>query len=320
MTEAVSESRMAAPRRGAPWLDRGGNFSPFKTLVFVLLFLPALDAAYGLATSVSGGAAGGVLFSAARPLTIALHEIGDWAIRLLLIALAITPMMRILRRPRLLQVRRMIGVAAFFYVAAHLVLYVADQKFDLLHVASEIALRFYLTIGFVALLGLAVLASTSTDGMIARLGPERWQSLHRWVYPLTAIGLFHYFLQSKINVTQPVLMTGFFWWLMVYRLLGLKRLGRFAVARRPAGPPFAWLVGLAVVSAVATALTEILWYAIATNVDPARVFAAHFSFAIMPRPAWWVLAIGLVVALASAVVGRLQKKAAPPRVATGRHA
>lgn len=319
MSEAASEARMATPRRGAPWLDRGGNFSPFKTLVFVALFLPGLDAAYGLATSVSMPA-GGVLFSQARPLTIALHEVGDWAIRLLLIALAITPMMRILRRPRLLQVRRMIGVAAFLYVAAHFILYIVDQKFDLLHVASEIALRFYLTIGFVALLGLAVLAATSTDGMIERLGAARWQGLHRWVYPLTAIGLFHYYLQSKINVTQPVLMTGFFYWLMLYRLLGLKRLGRFAVARRPAGPPVAWLIGLAVTSGLATAFTEALWYALATGVDPVRVLSANLSLAVAPRPAWIVFAAGLAVTGASVVAGRLQKKAAPPRGTTGRRA
>ncbi|MQT14463.1 sulfite oxidase heme-binding subunit YedZ [Segnochrobactrum spirostomi] len=318
MTETASEARMPASRRGAPWLDRGGSFSPFKTLVFVLLFLPGLDAAYGLATSVSMPG-GGALLSQARPLTIALHEVGDWAIRLLLIALAITPMMRILRRPRLLQVRRMIGVAAFVYVAAHLILYIVDQKFDLLHVASEIALRFYLTIGFVALLGLAVLAATSTDGMIERLGAARWQALHRWVYPLTAIGIFHYYLQSKINVTQPVLMTGFFYWLMLYRLLGMKRLGRFAVARRPAGPPVAWLIGLAVASGLAMAFTEALWYALATGVDPVRVLSANLSTAVAPRPAWVVFAAGLAVAVASVVAG-LQKKAAPPRVATGRRA
>ena len=78
----------------------------------------------------------------------------------------------------------MVGVAAFAYALAHLSLYIVDQKYDLLHVASEIVLRFYLTIGFVTLLGLGALAATSTDAMIKRLGAARWNRLHKIVYAL----------------------------------------------------------------------------------------------------------------------------------------
>ena len=82
----------------------------------------------------------------------------------------------------------MIGVGAFVYAACHITLYVADQMFDLWKVASEIVLRLYLTIGFTALLGLAALAITSTDGMVRRLGGKRWQRLHNIIYGIGAAG------------------------------------------------------------------------------------------------------------------------------------
>ena len=89
-------------------------------------------------------------------------------------------------------------------------------------IASEIVLRFYLTIGFVALWGLTSLSVTSTDFMIRRMGP-RWNRLHKTVYILAALALFHYYLQSKADVSDPVMMTGFFLMLMLYRAL-VKRL------------------------------------------------------------------------------------------------
>src|SRR5688500_3787062 len=101
---------------------------------------------------------------------------GDWAIRSLMMSLAVTPLRRIANWPKLIMVRRMLGVTALFYALAHLTLYTIDLKLDLLRVASEIALRFYLTIGFVALLGLIALGSTSTDAAIKRLG-KRWNRL-----------------------------------------------------------------------------------------------------------------------------------------------
>ncbi len=87
-----------------------------------------------------------------------------------------------------------------------------------MHVASEIALRFYLTIGFIAWLGLAALAATSTDAMIRRLGP-RWKTLHSLVYGIAAIALLHFMIQAKADVSEPVMMTGFFLILMLFRVL-----------------------------------------------------------------------------------------------------
>src|SRR5436190_23609733 len=136
-----------------PWYDYSRRLSPLKLAVFVALFVPVSWVATAFAFDLLG----------ARPLNEAIHQIGLWTIRLIFIALAITPLRQIWQWPRLILVRRMIGVGAFAYILCHFSLYWVDQAFDVVKIATEIAVRFYLTIGFVALLGLAALAATSTD-------------------------------------------------------------------------------------------------------------------------------------------------------------
>lgn len=277
-----------------PWLDRSGRLSGLKLSVFLALFLPGMWIAVAWAFATPDPAAGGLLAGAvtsatdAMPVTKALHEIGLWTVRLLLLALAVTPLRRLAAWPALAQVRRMIGVAAFAYAAAHLILYFVQQNYRLGFVASEIALRFYLAIGFVTLLGLSVLALTSTDGAMRRLGGRRWQRLHYLVYPLTALGLLHFFLQSKIDVSEPVLMGGLFIWLMLYRL-AYRWNGERSLAL--------WhLFALACASAALAMAGEWAWYESMTTLGGSRVFAANFSFAAGLRPAWWVLIAGLAMA------------------------
>ncbi|MFM9860953.1 protein-methionine-sulfoxide reductase heme-binding subunit MsrQ [Pseudoxanthobacter sp. M-2] len=305
----------------APWRDRTGRFSPLKTVTLAGLVLPGLIAAVTLmlADSPAPGAGlpvggpniggpnigpAGIGGEAARPITDAIHATGDWAVRILLLSLAITPAMRSLRWPRALILRRMIGVAAFAYVAAHFLLYVVDQQFDLAKVASEIALRIYLTIGFVAFVGLAALAATSTDAAVRRMGPVAWQRLHRIAYVLAVLALLHFFMQSKIDVSQPVLMSGFLIWLMGWRLVvALRR----RAGREPL-PSVVDLLALAVAAAVLTVVTEALWYAVATGVDPWRVIRSNLDFGFVIRPVWWVLAAGLAVTAVAWWRGRTAPK------------
>jgi sulfoxide reductase heme-binding subunit YedZ len=310
----------------APWRDRTARFSPLKAVTLAGLLLPGLIAAItlvladapppGAGPALGGPNIGPALLpgvgEAARPITDAIHTVGDWAVRFLLLSLAVTPAMRSLRWPRALIVRRMIGVAAFAYVAAHFLLYVADQQFDLAKVASEIVLRIYLTIGFAALVGLAVLAATSTDAAVRRLGAAAWQRLHRIVYVLAVLALLHFFMQSKIDVSQPTLMSGLFIWLMGWRLVVLlrRRAGREPV------PSVVDMLVLAVAAAVLTVATEALWYAVATGVDPWRVVRSNLDFGYAIRPVWWVLLAGLAAAAAAWWRGRTAPKRGagrPPR-------
>lgn len=228
----------------------------------------------------------------AKPIEAATHELGLWTIRLLTITLAITPLRRIAGWRRLIHVRRMLGVATFCYALAHLLLYVVDQKFNLGRVAGEIAVRFYLTIGFVGVLGLAVLAATSTDRAIRRLG-KQWTRLHKAVYPIALLGLAHFFIQPKIDVSEATVMAGIFVMLMAYRLAN-----RFRVSLTPLS-----LTVIAVGVAAITVGLEVAWYAAATGVDPIRILQANLDFSFMVRPTWWVLGTGLVIVLASLAKG-----------------
>ncbi len=197
-----------------PWLDRAGRLSGLKLAVFLLCLAPGLWLAARWLTIGLG----------AKPLTFAIHDTGDWAVRFLLLSLLVTPLRTLANWPKLIAVRRMVGVTALAYVLVHLGLYIAEQGYDLIKVASEIALRFYLTIGFIALLGLAALGVTSTDAMIRRLGSARWNRLHALTYTLTALALVHFFLQRRLDVSEPVIMAGLFAWLMGYRLLARRKL------------------------------------------------------------------------------------------------
>lgn len=248
---------------------------PLKAAVLASLFIPGALYGFWLATGQLGG----------RPVMEVIHGTGLWAIRFLLISLAITPFARALDFPALLLVRRNVGVAAACYATTHLSLYVVDQNFKLLTVISEIALRFYLTIGFVTVLVLLALAVTSTDGWVKKLGPN-WKRLHRLAYPAGAVALLHFYIQSKLNVSEPVFVSGLFVWLMAWRAVP-ERWRR----RQDIGLTAALYSGLAVVSALATAGLEFTWYGLATKVNVWRVLYANETIDRGLRPAHWVLVV-----------------------------
>lgn len=260
----------------ALWTDRSGRFSLLKAGVLLLVLIPAAMTAYALWQNDLGP----------LPYKEALHRIGDWTIRFLVFTLALTPLQRILGWPKLALIRRMLGVTTFAYALAHLCLYIVNEKFDLAFVTSEIIHRIYLTIGFTALVGLSLLAATSTDWAVRKLG-RNWKRLHLIVYGVAALALFHYFIQSKIDVSQPTMWSGFFLLLMIYRVV-IK-------LRRPLTPPV--LAGAAIAAGLLTAAVEFTWYGLATGVDPFRVLTANLVFAYGLRPAWIVLVAGLAVAL-----------------------
>jgi sulfoxide reductase heme-binding subunit YedZ len=278
-----SEARPRRPRREGPpppkpapwpWLDRGGRFSWLKTAVLLGCLAPLLWLGWLWVTDMLG----------AEPLAYATHETGDWCIRFLLIGLAITPLRWAVDWPRAMQLRRMLGVTALGYGIVHLALYMGDEHFRLGHILLEIIKRPYLSTGLTALIGLVVLGWTSTDGWLRHLGRE-WKPVHKFVYPITALGILHFYMQSKINVSEPVLMSGLFLWAMLWRL----------VPARWRGAPWP-LVPLAVLAAAGAAGLEFAWYALATKLPADQIFLANFDVDFEIRPAAWVLTAGLAVA------------------------
>ncbi|CAM5772339.1 sulfite oxidase heme-binding subunit YedZ [Bosea minatitlanensis] len=281
---AAPAGKASALRGWLPWLDRQGRFSGLRAAAFALTLLPAVLVLYAAWMGQLGS----------KPWTEAIHRVGIWAVRLLILSLAISPLRRLLDWSKLIGIRRLLGLSVMAYALGHLGLYCIDMAFDWGLIVSEIARRFYLTIGFVALLGLCALGATSTDRMIRRLG-KNWQRLHNLVYPITALALLHFALQSKIDVTEPVLMSGLFVLLLLYR--GLYRW------KLPVSLPV--LAGLALLAGLATALLESGWYALTSGVSPWLVFQAnadiltYWDYASI-RPAHWVALAGLAVAAAHA--------------------
>jgi sulfoxide reductase heme-binding subunit YedZ len=276
---------MAKQRKRAvwqPWRERNGRFSWLRAATLLAVCLP------GVATALQYYAGQFPV----RPITEIIHATGLWTIRLLMIALAVTPLRQVLRWPKLVSFRRVVGVAAFSYAAIHLTFYAADNLFDMGKVVSEIALRIYLTIGFAALLILGALALTSTDGALRRMGGPAWIRLHRWIYLAGLLATIHYFMQSKLVVSEPLVVAGLFFWMMAYRLV----LWTAGAERASALPTVA---GLGVLAAVATGLGEAAFYRFVSHAPFQRVLEANLHWRSGIRPAWVVLGIMMAVVLAT---------------------
>jgi sulfoxide reductase heme-binding subunit YedZ len=143
---------------------------------------------------------------------------GIWALRFLLITLAITPIRRLTGWNRLIQFRRMLGLFAFFYATVHLLTYLTfDQVWDLGLVAKDVAKRPFITAGMAAFLLMVPLAITSTRGWIRRLG-RRWQLLHRLVYFSAAAATLHFVWKVKVVIGEPVYYAAILLMLLGFRL------------------------------------------------------------------------------------------------------
>ncbi len=237
------------------------------------LCLPAVDLAWRWYTDDLG----------ARPVTLATHITGDWTVIFLLCSLALTPARAVFDWMPLVQIRRRIGVAAALYAGLHFLIYIGDQKWNLIVVVLEIAKRFYLTIGFTALLILAALAITSTNGWQRRL-KRNWKRLHWLIYPGAVLAILHFFIQSKANVSEATVAAGLFAWLMIWRFMPTKLRTQYL-----------GLLVLAVGATVAALVFELGWYGLVNHVDPMRVLRTEINPDLAPRPALKVLLAGLAV-------------------------
>lgn len=276
-----------------PWTDRAGRFSWLRAVAFAAAIAPGLWIAVAYVTDGLG----------AEPLKAATHLTGDWTLYLLLAGLAVTPLKGLLGWSRLVAIRRLLGVAAFCYIAGHLLLYVGDQSWNLVRVAGEIASRIYLTLGFVTLLGLATLAATSFDAAMRRL-KRNWKRLHRTIYPLTALGLLHFYMQSKSDVSEAVLLSGIFVGLMLYRLPVTQRW----LARRVTPT----VLVVAVLCGLAAAVLEFAWYAATSGIPAERVLLANLDFSYQIRPMWWAM-LALALPLSVIYARRLRSLPLPTR-------
>ena len=155
-----------------------------KPLLFVLCLLPFGWLFYAAATNQLG----------ANPAEALIRSTGDWTLRFLCLTLAVTPLRLWTKQPALARFRRMVGLFVFFYAVLHFLAYAwLDMGLDPAVIARDIPKRPFALVGFLALLLLVPLATTSFNRAIKALGAARWQALHRAVYAVALLALLHFF-------------------------------------------------------------------------------------------------------------------------------
>ncbi|MCC6929914.1 MAG: sulfoxide reductase heme-binding subunit YedZ [Gemmatimonadaceae bacterium] len=197
-------------------------------LVLCVATLPFLYVAAAIASDFFQG----TRFLGSNPIKEAEHFTGKWTLRFLALSLVVTPAVRLLRAGWLIRYRRTFGLIAFAYACTHLVIYAAlDVELTWRDMVEDVAKRLYITIGMMALALLVPLAVTSTKGWIRRLGNRRWSALHRLVYASAVLGLVHYWMSVKKDVTEPAIFA------LVFAVLLGWRVRRWAGARHRSGVP-----------------------------------------------------------------------------------
>ncbi len=155
-----------------------------KPVLFALALLPFAWLFYAAAADQLG----------ANPAEALIRSLGDWTLRFLCLALAVTPLRVLTHTPALARFRRMVGLWVFFYAVLHLLAYaVFDMELDVTEMLLDVVKRPFILVGTLALVLLALLAATSFNGAIGWLGAKRWRALHRAVYAVAVLSVLHFF-------------------------------------------------------------------------------------------------------------------------------
>lgn len=198
-----------------------GKFNPVRWVIKPIIWVGALAPAAILLWRFFTDDLG------ANPIEVITHWTGRTALTLLMVTLAVTPIRRITHYNPIIQVRRLVGLFAFFYAVLHFLTYVVlDLFFDFSAVAEDILERPYITVGFTAFVLLIPLAITSTKGWMRRLG-KKWVVLHRLIYLSAGLGVLHFLWKVKADTRAPLIYG------VVLGVLLLLRLPAF-LARRTA--------------------------------------------------------------------------------------
>lgn len=187
-----------------------------KPAVFVVALLP-------LARLFILGQSGGL---GANPVEFVTRSTGTWALVMLCVTLAVTPLRRLSGWNTVVRLRRMLGLFAFFYATLHFVIFLwLEHWFDVAAMLRDVFERPFVTAGFIAFALLVPLAATSTQAMIRRLGGARWRALHRLVYLAAPLAVLHFWWHKagKNDFAEPTVYAIVVAVLLALRLPGLRR-------------------------------------------------------------------------------------------------
>jgi sulfoxide reductase heme-binding subunit YedZ len=186
-----------------------------KPLVFALCLLPLSWLLYLVVQDQLG----------ANPQEALIRATGDWALRFLVIVLAVTPLRELSGLSALARYRRMLGVFMYFYALLHFLSYSGfDMGFDVADIFNDIVKRPFILVGSLALLLLTPLAATSFNAAIRAVGAQRWQRLHRLVYAVAGLAILHFFWMraGKNDFAEVLVYAGILALLLGWRLLKLR--------------------------------------------------------------------------------------------------
>jgi sulfoxide reductase heme-binding subunit YedZ len=168
-----------------------------KPLIFLLCLLPAvllLTDAFEITGRLG-----------ANPIEAIQDRFGNWALRFIMITLAITPLRRFTNWNWLLRFRRMLGLFTFFYALMHFLTWlILDREMNMADIVDDLTERPFITLGFIAVVLLTLLAITSLTSLRRRMG-RHWQSLHNVIYLIAVLGVWHYWWQVKKDITEPLM-------------------------------------------------------------------------------------------------------------------
>ena len=183
----------------------------WKPIVFLMCLLPLL-LLIGDAFGVTGNLG-------ANQIEAILDRFGNWALRFIMIALAVTPLRRLTDWNWLSRFRRMLGLFTFFYAFMHFLTWLLlDQELRLSEILEDVIERPFITLGFTAMVLLTALAVTSFMAIRRRMG-KRWQLLHNMAYVIGILGIWHYWWQVKKDITEPLIYAGILFVLLTARVI-----------------------------------------------------------------------------------------------------
>ena len=185
------------------------SFKKTKPLIFLGIFFPSLFWSYQFINGSLG----------VNPIEKFMDNMGEMALRLIVLTLFISSLSEFKKFRFLIEVRRMIGLFAFYYVSCHFLTYIAlDHFFDMSFIIKDIIKRPFITFGFISFIFLIPLVITSPKKMLKKLGFKVWKKIHYLIYPAAILSSVHFYMLVRANKIEPAIYIFLILVLLLYRL------------------------------------------------------------------------------------------------------
>ena len=185
------------------------SFKKIKPLIFLGIFFPSIFWSYQFINGSLG----------VNPIEKFMDNMGEMALRLIVLTLFISSLSDFKKFRFLIDVRRMIGLFAFFYVSCHFLTYIAlDHFFDINFIIKDIIKRPFITFGFISFVFLIPLVITSPKKMLKKLGFKVWKKIHYLIYPAAILSSVHFYMLVRANKIEPAIYIFLILVLLLYRL------------------------------------------------------------------------------------------------------